>query len=162
MAFTRSMARKRVNARGTLATLVWVPLSVGCATLEEPWGPDFTLDQTPLPQAAVERLEPEDLPAPETDVSPFSADGVADASVIPENGGDPTSIYTGCRAIAVRVLSAVQPDGSTLSDAGPLDIEHVEIVKEASAAVLNGLPAQNSMIESPTKHGTLAGRSEER
>lgn len=169
MAFRGSMPSKRANASGTLATLVWVPLSVGCAKLDGPLRPDLAsdLNRTPGLSSSPGQVSAGERPAVEPDVSPPVDEWVC-ASDVPEAGQSretasntprgPISITTSCRSVSplIRIDGVVLPDGCKLSDIGSLDVESVEVLKGASVTALYGPRAANGVIDIRTKRGTQA------
>ena len=114
----------------------------------------------------VERLDPDDLPVPTSNVASLLAGKAAGVSVVRGSGqpGEaagitlrgPTSIDASGRTQAPLIVvdGVIQSENATLADIGALDIDHIEIVKGAAAASLYGSRAQNGVIQVTTKRGT--------
>ncbi len=114
----------------------------------------------------VERLDPQDLPVPASDVSSLLSAKAPGVSVVSGSGQPgqaaditlrgPTSIDASGRSQAPLIVidGVIQSENASLADIGALDIDHVEIVKGAAAASLYGSRAQNGVIQISTKRGT--------
>ncbi len=114
----------------------------------------------------VERLDPQDLPVPASDVSSLLSAKAAGVSVVSGSGQPgqaaditlrgPTSINASGRSQSPLIVidGVIQSENASLADIGALDIDHVEIVKGAAAASLYGSRAQNGVIQISTKRGT--------
>lgn len=165
-----TMARKQANMPSVLGPMVCVCLSVGCATLEGPLGPDFApdLDRTPRLLSSPEQPSADELPAVEPDI-PSPGGEWACASDVPGDGQPreaapntlrgPTSINASCRSMPPLIVidGVVLPERCRLSDLGRMDIEDIEILKGASAAALYGARATHGVIDIRTSRGTQPG-----
>lgn len=114
----------------------------------------------------VERLDPDDIPVPTSDVSTLLAGKGAGVSVVQGSGQPgaeasitlrgPTSIDADGRSQGPLIVidGVIQGESGSLADINTLDIDHIEIVKGAAAASLYGARAQAGVIQITTKRGT--------
>ena len=113
-----------------------------------------------VPPEARDSFPPEDevTDAPEgwDDAAGTPGNGPSGEAATPLRG--PTSVTTRCRSIPPLIVidGVVQPHGTSLSDLGHLDVDHVEIVKGRGATGIYGPTAANGAIEIRTKRGTQA------
>ena len=147
MLFGPASRRKLGNQPAIIMSMACVLASVGCDRADSPFAPDFGVEETSRLSVSEEPPSAAEPPAGATDVRPPR---------IVLRG--PTSIDTRCGSTPPLIVidGVVQPEGSSLTDVGSLDIEHLEIVKGAAATALYGPRAQNGVIDIQTKRGAQA------
>ena len=132
-------------------SIACVLASVGCGRAESPFSPDFGVEETSRLSVSEEPPAAAEPHAGATGVRPPAGGEVADSLVKKTPG---VSRIAPREPPLIVIDGVMQPEDWPLSNVESLDIDHVEVVKGASAVLLFGPRARGGAIDIRTKRGT--------